>query len=127
MEILTKKLGRILFALPFAIFGINHLLMADAMVGIVPAFIPFGIFWVYLIGLCQIAASIAIMVNYLARAASFGLAIMLATFVLTIHLPGILGDNMQMAMVSFLKDFALMGAALMTAGITRNFPAKPQA
>lgn len=44
MKLLTTTIARIIFAIPFAIFGIMHLTNADKMAGYVP--IPGGAFWV---------------------------------------------------------------------------------
>ena len=52
--------GRILFALPFAIFGINHFLMMDYYMGMLTSFIPKTAFIMILTGIVLIAASISI-------------------------------------------------------------------
>jgi uncharacterized membrane protein len=52
--------GRILFALPFAIFGINHFLMMDYYVGMLTSFRPLGGYTIILTGLILIAVSISI-------------------------------------------------------------------
>jgi uncharacterized membrane protein len=36
-------IGRILFAIPFALFGINHFLMTDYYLGMLTSFIPLGV------------------------------------------------------------------------------------
>ncbi len=55
-----KNVGRIVFAIPFAIFGLMHLMMANNMAGMVPTYVPGGVFWVYLTGLALVAATISI-------------------------------------------------------------------
>lgn len=49
MELLTSKISRYLYAIPFILFGVFHFLGAGDMAGMVP--IPGGVFWVYLTGL----------------------------------------------------------------------------
>lgn len=115
MKLLTTTLARIFFALPMAVFGIFHLIDANAMVGMVPAWIPGAVFFVYLTGLALIAAAVSIIWNKKARLASLLLALMLLIFVLTIHLPA--GEA---GMPMLLKDFGLMGGALMFAGIAKD-------
>ncbi len=110
------SIGRILYAIPFGIFGILHLLMADNMAGMVPGFIPGGVIWVYLTGIALLAACVAIAANKHARLASLCLAGLLASFILTIHLPGMMGEGMQMSMAALLKDIGLLAGALMIAG-----------
>lgn len=107
-------IGRIIFGLPFAVFGLFHLLMADKMAGLVPAFVPGGVIWVYVTGLALLAAGIAIMLQKMTRMACLGLAALLGVFILTVHAPG-LGTN-DFAMPGLLKDLALLGGALYMAG-----------
>ena len=118
MQVLTTIVGRVLFGLPFAIFGLFHFMAASKMAGMVP--LPGGQFWVYLTGVALIAASIAILSKKLGRIASLLLALMLIIFVLAIHLPGTMGAESQQAMMqsmtNLLKDVALAGGALLYAG-----------
>ena len=115
MNVLTTTVARVLFALPFAIFGISHFMNASAMAGVVPAWVPGGIAWVYITGLALIAASVSIITKRQGALACKLLALLLASFILTIHLPA-LGSS-QMAIINLLKDMALAGAALHFAGI----------
>jgi uncharacterized membrane protein YphA (DoxX/SURF4 family) len=124
MQALTTTVARILFALPFGIFGLLHLMGAQNMAGMVPSWIPGGVFWVYLTGLAHIAATVSIITQKKAKLASLLLAAMLGVFILTIHLPGIVGaaDEMgrMMSMSGFLKDVALAGGALAFAGLAKE-------
>ena len=124
MQALTSTVARVLFALPFGIFGLLHLMSGPNMAGMVPSWIPGGVFWVYLTGLAHIAATVSILIQKKAKLASLLLAAMLGVFVLTIHLPGIFGaaDEMgrMMSMSGFLKDVALTGGALAFAGLAKD-------
>lgn len=119
MDTLMTTGARVLYGLPMAIFGLFHFTSANDMAGMVPSFIPGGVFWVYLTGLALILAALAIIIQKKARLACLLLAAMLIIFVLTIHLPG-LGENMQASMPNLLKDTALAGAALAFAGIAKD-------
>jgi len=119
MHTLTSTVARIIFAVPFAIFGLFHFMNASAMAGMVP--IPGGVFWIYLTGAALIAASISILIKKEARLACLLLALLLAIFALSIHLPGALGGD-QASVSSMLKDLALAGAALGFAGRFANDP-----
>ncbi len=59
MQILTTTVARFMFAIPFGIFGIMHLMNAEAMSGMVPSYLP-GTFIVYLTGVALIAATVSI-------------------------------------------------------------------
>ena len=116
MRLLTTTIARIIFAIPFAMFGIMHLTNADKMAGYVP--IPGGAFWVYLTGAAMLAASISIISGKFVKYACFGLAALMLVFIITLHIPGLSNPQMmQMAMGGLLKDTSLMGASLLLAGI----------
>ena len=114
-----KNIGRIMFAVPFALFGMMHFMAAGDMAGMVPAWVPGGVFWVYLTGLALIAATVSLITKKHIYLASLLLTFLLIVFVLTIHLPSIMGGN-QMAMSSLLKDTALAGGALLIAGLFKD-------
>lgn len=108
-------LGRILFALPFGIMGLNHFLMTDVFIGMMSSFIPGGAFTVLLTGALLIAGCISIILNKNIKVACFGLAGLLFIFIVTIHIPGLFTANWQIALVELLKDSGLMGGAIMIA------------
>jgi len=103
-------IGKYLFALPFAVFGLMHFMAANDMAGLVPSAIPGGVIWVYFTGACLVAAAVAIMLGKMAQLAATLLGVLLLVFVLSIHLPAVMGGD-QMAMTTILKDLALAGAA----------------
>jgi uncharacterized membrane protein YphA (DoxX/SURF4 family) len=113
----TGTLGRYLFAIPIAIFGVLHFLAGNAMVDTMP--IPGGIFWAWVTGVALIAAAVAIMIGMYGRLAAQLLGILLLTFALTVHLPALLGGD-QMAMSNVLKDLALAGGAWVLSGVLRS-------
>ena len=118
------SMGKFLFALPMAIFGLFHFLNANAMAGMVP--IPGGVFWIYLTGLALILSAISIIIKKYDDWSSFLLAILLLTFVFTIHLPGVLsgGEMAQMFMTNLLKDLALAGGSLIYLNSKQNVQTK---
>jgi uncharacterized membrane protein YphA (DoxX/SURF4 family) len=114
-------LGRILFALPFGLFGINHLLMVDFYIGQLTSFIPGGGFTIVLTGLCLIAASISIITKRMMTVSSYLLALMLILFILTIHVPGIIHSGLQpVIIITALKDLSLLGGSLLIAGLSHQ-------
>ena len=121
MKFLTSTFARILYALPFAVFGINHFVYAKDMQHMVPCFFPLKIYWVYLTGVALIAASLSIITKIHAKLAALLLALMLAVFIVTIHIPGLFNQQtMQMSMISLLKDLSLAAAALLIAGMVKE-------
>jgi putative oxidoreductase len=111
-------IGRILFAIPFAIFGINHFLMTDYYVGMLTSFIPLGAYTIILTGIMLIAASISIISGKFVKLSTLLLALLLFLFIVTIHLPHLFSDTDKTStIIALLKDISLMGGSLMIAGI----------
>lgn len=106
-------LGKYLFALPFAVFGLFHFMGADGMAGMVP--LPGGVIWVYLTGVGLIAAAVSIIIGKMDKLATFLLGVMMLAFVFMVHMKGAMAGD-QMAMISVLKDLALAGGAWLYAG-----------
>ncbi len=108
----SSAIGKYLFAIPIIIFGLLHFLNANAMAGMVP--IPGGVFWIYLTGLALLLSGVSILIKKYDNWSSLLLAVLLLTFVFTIHLPGVLagGEMAQMFMTNLLKDLALAGGSL---------------
>ncbi len=118
--------GRILFALPFAAFGLNHFIMVDFFTGMLNSFIPGTSFTIILTGIALIAASISIMFKKYIKLSCLLLALLLFIFIAAIHIPQLFDDATRtMAMFALLKDMALMGGALMIAGIYQKAENEP--
>ena len=116
-----KKLttvGRILFAIPFALFGINHFLMLDYYLGMLTSFVPLGAYTIILTGIMMIAASISIITKVLVKFSTLLLAFLLFVFIITIHIPHLFIEaDKTVTIIALLKDISLMGGSLMIAGI----------
>jgi len=124
-------LGRILFALPFGILGLNHFLMKSYYLGMISTFIPGGGYTIIITGLALIAACISIIAKKYIQLSCLLLALLLFVFILTIHVPGLFDSTpitilkmdtkiSTLALIELLKDTSLMGGALMIAGIYRD-------
>ena len=111
-------IGRVLFAIPFGIFGINHFLMTDYYVGLLTSFIPLGAYTIILTGIMLIATSISILTKKFVKVSTIILAILLFVFIVTIHIPHLLnGGEKTITLIALLKDISLLGGSLMIAGI----------
>ena len=111
-------IGRILFALPFAVFGINHFIMLDYYLGMISSFIPLGAYTIILTGLMLIVVSISIIIKKFIKFSTIILAVLLFLFIATIHIPHLISGNDQtITLIALLKDISLMGGSLMIAGI----------
>lgn len=113
-----SKIGRILFAIPFAIFGLNHFLFLDFYIGEVSSFIPGGAYTIILTGIFLILASLSIILNKYVKVSTILLSILLLSFILTIHIPALFDSaKWQFALIELLKDTSLLGGSLMIAGM----------
>jgi len=121
MTFLTNRAARMLFALPFGIFGIIHFMMGRDLAGMVPHFIPGDVVWVYLTGAAFLAASVCIVAQIQVKLTSLLLAAMLLILAFTVHLPGVLAENAN-ALPNLLKDISLAGGALFLAGLYADEP-----
>lgn len=120
MKILTTTIARILFAVPFLIFGLMHFAFAENMAKVIPSFLPGGVFWIYATGAGLIAAAVSLIIQKMVKEAMFGLALFLISAVAMIHMPGMGNPDpmmQQMAMSGLLKDIGLLGGVLTYAGI----------
>jgi len=111
------KVGRYLYAIPMAVFGLLHFMNGSMMAGMVP--IPGGVVWVYIVGVALIAAAVSILTGKHAVLATRLLGLMLLIFAVSIHLMGVMGggDGMPAAMTMLLKDTALAGGAFILSGV----------
>jgi uncharacterized membrane protein YphA (DoxX/SURF4 family) len=113
-----SAIGRILFAIPFAIFGLNHILFFNFYIGEVSSFIPLGPYTIILTGIFLIMASLSIILNKYVKVATILLAVLLLIFILTIHIPALFNvEKWQFALIELLKDTSLLGGALMISGM----------
>jgi putative oxidoreductase len=118
-----STLGRVLFALPFAIFGINHIVMQDFYLGMLTSFLPFGAYIIIITGLIMIATSLSIIFKKFVQTSSWTLAVLLFLFIATIHIPNLFDTDIntqQMAMVAGLKDISLLGGAILIGKVCKD-------
>lgn len=73
-------LGCIGVALVFGFTGIGHFLLTKPMAGMLPAWVPGRILLVYVTGVVEIAAGVAVLVPRLRRTVGWGLIVMLILF-----------------------------------------------
>jgi uncharacterized membrane protein len=82
---------RIVFAIAMIVFGVDHFLGLVFIASLLPAWIPWHIFWVAFFGVVFIAAGIGIGFGLLEDWGWAGLGLMFALWVITLHIPRTLG------------------------------------
>ncbi|HEV2354226.1 MAG TPA: DoxX family membrane protein [Puia sp.] len=114
------RIGRILYGLMVAFFGVNHFLNGTGLQNTVPSFFPGGLFWVYLTGGLLLLAAIAFLTDRQTRLAGLLMAAFLLIIVLTVHLPAVIHapdlSSVRFPLTNLVKDTGLAAAALMIAG-----------
>ena len=119
---LISVLGRVGVGIPILMFGVMHMMNANDMAEMPPFG---GVAMVYITGVLNIAVGLAFFIGkYLRQAGLLG-AILMLSYAIGVHLPGLLnaGDNqqmMQMYMSGLLKDLGLMGGALLVATLAKD-------
>jgi uncharacterized membrane protein len=82
-------LGPVFFAAPLATFGAEHLVSARLIKELVPAWIPFHLFWTYFVGIALLCAALSLALNKCVRLAAPLLGTMFFLFVALIHAPNV--------------------------------------
>lgn len=89
-EALTQRLalsGRFIFGFSMLIFGWQHFLYAEYIASLIPAWIPWRLFWDYFFGCAFIAAGIAMIIKVQARVGAALLGLMFLLWVVVLHAP----------------------------------------
>ena len=109
------RVARIVFGLALIPVGLSHLVYPDA-VSLVPAWLPFRMFWLYATGIGHIAAGVALTVSVLPRLAAVMEAAMMTSFVLLVHVPRVLASpHIRVEWTMLCISTAFSGAAWSTA------------
>jgi putative oxidoreductase len=82
----------------------------------VPSWLPGGIIWSYIVGVCFILVGISFLTNQYVKITAYTLAAFLFFFILTVHVPNAFNAGMPemriQALVNILKDTAIACFAL---------------
>ena len=111
------RLGVNTFALTLPVFGVAHFLYIDFTASMIPAWIPWHVFWAWFCGAGHIAAGLSILLGVIPRIGATLLAAMFSGFVLLLHVPRVIGDTDNRAEWHMLATALLLaGAAWIVAG-----------
>jgi uncharacterized membrane protein len=94
--------GRLLFAIGLPMIGLSHWVYSEQTVALVPAWLPQRLALGLLTGAGHIAAGIALLLSVVPRLAATLEAVMMSSFVLLIHVPGVVAsptDRLQWTML----------------------------
>jgi len=116
------EFGPVLFAAAMAVFGADHLIAPKVVATVVPSWMPWHLFWTYLVGFALIAAALSLASGRLTRLAAACLGVMIFLFVLMIHVHGCFATHFSKTFVTLLfRDLSLSaGAIAFAAGRTSD-------
>ena len=110
-------LGSVFVAASLATFGGEHFVVGPSMAGMVPAWLPAHLFWVYLVGTALFAAALSLIAKKCVRLSVPLLAAMFFCFVLMIHAPNVIAHlKERLFWTVALRETVFGGAALALAG-----------
>ena len=105
--------GPLFYAAPLAAFGTEHFMFAQAIATMVPAWIPWHLFWAYFLGVCFIAAALSLVTRIQTRLAASLLALTFFLFVVLMDVPGWLQNPRdRIALALALRELSFSGGAL---------------
>jgi uncharacterized membrane protein len=110
-------LTHLCFAVPLAVFGAEHLSNPQALLAIVPSYMPWRMFWVYLVGFALIAASLSIATRRQVRWSGLLFGAMMFLFVAILHLPGAIATGGRIPWTIVVREMSFGGGGLVLAGI----------
>ena len=79
--------GPLFYAVPIAAFGTEHFTLTALIASLVPKWIPWHLFWAYLVGACFIAAALSLVTGIQARLSASLLALTFFLFVVLMDAP----------------------------------------
>ena len=110
-------LTNLCFATPLAMFGAEHFALGSNMIGLVPAYMPARLFWIYFVGVVLIIASLSIATKIQVRWSGLLFGIMMFLFVAMIHLPGAIKTGDRIVWTVVIRELSFGGGGLVLAGI----------
>jgi uncharacterized membrane protein/uncharacterized membrane protein YphA (DoxX/SURF4 family) len=105
--------GPLFYAAPIAAFGTEHFTLTKLIASLVPAWIPWHLFWAYFVGTCFILAALSLVTKIQSRLAAGLLALTFFLFVVLMDLPAWArhpGNRFAIALA--LRELSFSGGAL---------------
>jgi uncharacterized membrane protein len=118
-------MGRLFLAVSLVIFGVDHLEIPAFIASLIPAWIPFRLFWAWFTGFALIAAGISFGVRRWTRAAGLWLGLLFALWVIVLHVPRVAGalhngNEWNSALVCLAMSGAALGVAVLGEAAQEN-------
>lgn len=116
-----KYAVRIMFGIPWIVFAIQHYMYADFVSTLVPAYMPWRLFWAYFTGTAMLAAGVSFIIGRQVQLAAFLLGCLMILYLLMVHPLLILpGPQVGQHWMRFFQDIAIMAACFALASSRRK-------
>ena len=106
-------LGRVFVAAPLATFGALHLTAARGLMEMVPGYMPWHLFWVYLVGFALIATALSLIFDRMVLWSGLLAGGMFLAFVAMMDLPGVITGQHDRFAFALLARETTFGCALL--------------
>ena len=117
----SVALSNLFFAMPLAVFGALHFSGARGIAQLVPKFVPWPLFWAYVVGAAHLAASLSIATKIQVRWSGLLWGIMMFLFVAMMDLPGALRSPHNLFSWTFvLRELSFGAGAWLLAATDMN-------
>ena len=113
-------LTHVCFAIPLAVFGAEHLSAGKLMVGGVPPYMPWRLFWVYFVGFALIAAALSIATRIQVRWSGLLFGSMMFLFVAMLHFPEAVATGGRIRWTIVVREMSFGGGGWVLAGIAMS-------
>jgi uncharacterized membrane protein len=118
-------LSNLCFAVPLAVFGALHLAGVELVAPLVPAYMPWRLFWAYFFGFALLAASLSIATKIQVRWSGLLWGIAMFLFVAMMDIPGALANPRdRFGWTLAIREMTFGGGGWILAGNAMQGPAK---
>lgn len=108
----ARRAGRLAYGFSLPVFGVLHIIYWQYIVSVLPAWLPWPLFWTYGTAAAFLAAGAAIVSGVHARLAAIWTGIMFLSWVLMLHAPRVaLNSSSRAEWTSLLVALAMGGGA----------------
>lgn len=106
-------LGRVFEAAPLATFGALHLAAAQGLMGMIPTYLPWPLFWVYFVGFGLIATALSLIFDRFVRWSGLLCGVMFLLFVAMMDIPAVAGGQHDRFAFTLVAREAVFGCGLL--------------
>jgi uncharacterized membrane protein YphA (DoxX/SURF4 family) len=106
-------MGRVFEAAPLATFGALHLAAANGLMGMIPTYMPWPLFWVYFVGFGLIATALSLIFDRFVRWSGLLGGVMFLLFVAMMDIPAVAGGQHDRFTFTLVAREAVFGCGLL--------------